>query len=185
MIGRRDDRLQAAKTANSKTEPAKKAGSGKSDDAAAVRYIPQVASNLFFEANEALVPPYRVILDTNFFSHTVRNKLDPLNSLMDLLLAKCTPVVTDCVMAELEKLGDRYRLALRVAKDERWQRLSCSHSGTYADDCIVSTVVQHRIYLVGTNDKQLRQRLRRIPGVPLVAVGRGKYTVERLPGATV
>jgi U3 small nucleolar RNA-associated protein 24 len=45
---------------------------------------------------------------------------------MDLLLAKCLPIVTDCTIAELEKLGDKYRLALRLAKDERWERLKCS-----------------------------------------------------------
>ena len=34
---------------------------------------------------------------------------------MDCLLAKCIPCITDCVMAELEKLGPKYRVALRFA----------------------------------------------------------------------
>lgn len=50
--------------------------------------------------------------------------------------------MTDCVIAELEKLGHRYRLALHLAKDERFKRLRCLHSGTYADDCIVERVTQ-------------------------------------------
>lgn len=100
---------------------------------------------------------------------------------MDTLLTKCTPVVTGCTIAELEKLGDKLRLALRVAKDEWWQMPRCCHSGTYADDCILSTVVKSRLYLVGVNDKQLRQRLRKVPGVPLVGVGKGRYNTETLP----
>ena len=36
--------------------------------------------------------------------------------MMDCLYAECTPVITDCVMAELEKLGQKYRVALKVAK---------------------------------------------------------------------
>lgn len=56
------------------------------------------------------------------------------------LYAKCIPTFTDCTIAELEKLGPKYRLALRVAKDTRWERLKCSHTGTYADDCIVDRV---------------------------------------------
>ena len=32
-------------------------------------------------------------------------------------------------MAELEKLGARYRIALRIARDERWERLKCDHKG--------------------------------------------------------
>ena len=175
VLGQRDSRLQAKSGSSSKQSSRK--GDEKSG---AVRHVPQAPSALFFNANQALGPPYHIILDTNFFSHTVRSKVDILAGLMDLLLAKCVPVVTECSIAELEKLGDRYRLALRLAKDERWRRLKCSHSGTYADDCIVSTVMTHRCYLVGTNDKELRRRLRKIPGVPLIMVGKGRYSIERL-----
>lgn len=45
-------------------------------------------------------------------------------------------------MAELEKLGPKFRLALRVAKDPRFERLPCTHKGTYADDCLVQRVSQ-------------------------------------------
>lgn len=30
----------------------------------------------------------------------------------------------------------------RIAKDPRFQRLACTHKGTYADDCIVERVTQ-------------------------------------------
>lgn len=78
---------------------------------------------------------------------------------MDCLYAKCVinfnfqishiscinfligiPYVTDCVMAELEKLGSKYRVALRIVKDPRFERLPCLHKGTYADDCIVQRI---------------------------------------------
>lgn len=51
------------------------------------------------------------------------------------LLAKCIPIITDCVMAELEKLGVKYRVALRIAKDPRFERMPCTHKGkhTYLD----------------------------------------------------
>jgi U3 small nucleolar RNA-associated protein 24 len=138
---------------------------------------------MFFMANEALGPPYRVLIDTNFLSHTVHAKLDLQTALMDLLYAKATPIITSCVMAELEKLGPKYRIALRIARDERWDRIKCDHKGTYADDCLVENVTKHRIYLVGTNDRDLKRRIRKIPGVPIVSVARGKYVIERLPDA--
>ena len=53
--------------------------------------------------------------------------------------------------------------------------------GIYADDCIVDRVVRSRVYIVGTNDRELKRRLRKIPGVPVVSVKRGGYIVERLP----
>jgi len=92
--------------------------------------------------------------------------------MMDCLYAHCTPCITDCVMAELEKLGTKYRVSLRVAKDPRVERLPCTHAGTYADDCLCERVTQHKCYIVATCDKDLRRRLRKIPGVPIMYVSR-------------
>ncbi len=39
------------------------------------------------------------------FLRSVQNKLDIMKSMMDCLYAKCVPIITDCVMAELEKMG--------------------------------------------------------------------------------
>ena len=38
---------------------------------------------------------------------------------MDCLYAECIPCISDCVMAELEKLGTKYRVALKIAKVRR------------------------------------------------------------------
>jgi len=40
-----------------------------------------------------------------------------------------------------------------------------------------------RIYIVATNDRDLKRRLRKIPGVPIMSCGNGKYVIERLPDA--
>ncbi|RMJ28039.1 hypothetical protein PHISP_01067 [Aspergillus sp. HF37] len=144
---------------------------------------PQVPSSLFFQYNTALVPPYSVLCDTNFMSLSIHYKLDVIPKMMDCLYAKCIPIVTDCMLAELEKLGPKYRLALRIAKDPRFERLRCDHKGTYADDCLVERAMKHRIYIVATNDRDLKRRIRKIPGVPIMSAARGKYVIERLPDA--
>jgi U3 small nucleolar RNA-associated protein 24 len=175
IIGQRDARLK--KNQDKGEAEAKKP----SNDL--VREIPQVSSALFFQYNTALAPPYNVLIDTNFLSHTVQKKLDMLPTMMDCLYAKCIPVITDCVMAELEKLGPKYRIALRIARDERWERVRCDHKGVYADDCIVERVMKSKIYIVATNDRELKRRIRKVPGVPVMSVARGKYVIERLPDA--
>lgn len=43
-------------------------------------------------------------------------QIDLVQGMMDCLYAECTPCITDCVLAELEKLGQKYRVALKVAK---------------------------------------------------------------------
>jgi U3 small nucleolar RNA-associated protein 24 len=71
---------------------------------------------MFFKYNAALGPPYQLLIDTNFINFAVKNKLEIVRAAMDCLLAKVIPCITDCVMAELEKLGPKYRIALRQAK---------------------------------------------------------------------
>ena len=145
-----------------------------------IREMEKQKVGMFFEHNTQLGPPYHVLIDTNFINYSIQHKMDIFKSLMECLLAKAIPCITDCVVAELEKMGHRYRLALKLTKDPRFKRLSCGHKGTYADDCLVDRVKQHRCFLVGTNDKDLKRRCRKIPGVPLVSVGNFKYVVERI-----
>lgn len=144
---------------------------------------PQMSSALFFQYNTQLGPPFHVLVDTNFINFSIKNKLDMLQSMMDCLYAKCIPYVTDCVYGELEKLGAKYRVALKIVKDSRFQRLTCLHKGTYADDCLVQRVTQHKCYIVATCDKDLKRRIRKIPGVPIMYLAQHRYAIERMPDA--
>jgi U3 small nucleolar RNA-associated protein 24 len=134
----------------------------------AARHVEQAPTALFFTHNTQLGPPYHILVDTNFINFSIKNKLEVYKSMMDCLLAKCIPCITDCVMAELEKLGSKYSLALKLAKDPRFERLPCSHPGTYADDCLLHRCQQHRCYIVATCDKDLKRRIRKVRFIVLV-----------------
>lgn len=148
-------------------------------DGVKIHRVEQTSSSLFYSHNNALGPPYRVLVDTNFFHFTLENKLDLHQSLVDCLLAKATPVVTDCVIAELEKLGPKYRLALKIAKDPRNERWPCQHEGNYADNCIVDRCKQHKIFIVATMDSELKSRIRKVPGTPIMYITNHRYSIER------
>ena len=179
MISPKDSRIKKPQL---NPNLAAKLAKQKADDA--VRSVAQTPSGLFFTHNASLGPPYRVLVDTNFINFSIQNKLDIHRSLMDCLYAKCIPCITEAVMAELEKLGSKYRLALRLAKDPRFLRMpSYLKKGTYADDDIVEHARVHRCFIVATCDKDLKRRLRKIPGVPLISIKERKYQVERMPEA--
>jgi len=144
---------------------------------------PTVSSALFFQYNTALGPPFHVLLDTNFINFSIKNKMDIITSMRDTLYAKCIPYITDCVLGELEKLGAKYRVALKIVKDCGFERLPCMHDGTYADDCLVQRVTQHKCYIVATCDKDLKRRIRKIPGVPIMYLAQHRYAIERMPDA--
>ncbi|KAM7535757.1 hypothetical protein Aperf_G00000098162 [Anoplocephala perfoliata] len=132
--------------------------------------------------NEALGPPYHILLDTNYVNFSIKNRLDLFKSTMDCLLAKCFLYVTDCVMGEIEKMSERYRVALKILRDPRIQRLTCQHKGTYADDCLVERSLL-RCYIVATCDRDLRRRIRKITGVPIMYIHNHRVTIEKLPMA--
>lgn len=89
--------------------------------------------------------------------------LTPGLLLASLSALTAIPCITDCVLAELEKLGPKYRIALRVARDPRFERLPCTHKGVYADDCIIDRINTHKCYMVATCDRELRRRVRKVP----------------------
>lgn len=54
-----------------------------------VWYRAPLPTSLFLSHNEALVPPYRIIVDTNFINLSLENRMDMVKSMMDALYAKC------------------------------------------------------------------------------------------------
>ncbi|CAO2588211.1 rRNA-processing protein FCF1 homolog [Lemmus lemmus] len=119
MLSLRDERLKK-KDRLKPTEKEKKDPSALKE-----REVPQHPSCLFFQYNTQLGPPYHILVDTNLINVSIK-------STMDCLYAKCVPCITDCVMAEIEKLGQKYRVALRIR------------------------VTQHKCYIVATVDRDLK-----------------------------
>lgn len=138
-----------------------------------------------FLLSHILRPPYSVILDTNFINDCVRKKHDLEEQLMKAVNGSVKICVPECVIGELEKLGRVFRVALALVKNDRVQRLECDHKGTYADDCIFSRVSAHRCYIVATSDTALRQRIKTLPGVPLITYRGQRCFIERFVPATL
>lgn len=52
---------------------------------AEVRHVAPLPTSLFLSHNEALVPPYRVIVDTNFINLSLENRIDVVKGMSELL----------------------------------------------------------------------------------------------------
>ncbi len=176
LVSPNDNRLKMKALSKAKHAPVV----GKESDKERIARAPTPAS-MFFQFNPALGPPFRVLIDTNFVNFSVANKLDIQKSMLDCLAAPVTVCVTDCVIAELQKLPKKYSVALRVARDRRFKRLPCTHKGTYADDCLMHRITAHRVFIVATCDRDLKRRIRKVPGIPIMYISSHKYKVERLP----
>ncbi|VDO09496.1 unnamed protein product [Haemonchus placei] len=160
-----------------------------------IKQAPKISSAMFLKFNNQLGPPFHVLVDTNFVNFAVKNRLDVIQGFRDCLysfdliyytllyIKSSIPYITDCVMGELEKAGRRFKIALKVIKDNRFQRLKCDHKGIYADDCLVQRVTQHKCYIVATCDRDLKRRIRKIPGVPIMYILGHRFSIERMPDA--
>lgn len=51
---------------------------------------------MFLAHNTELVPPYRVLIDTNFINFSLQNKLELVSGMMDCLFAKCLWSRSNC-----------------------------------------------------------------------------------------
>ncbi|KAG0654057.1 hypothetical protein C6P46_001993 [Rhodotorula mucilaginosa] len=80
MVNPKDMRLKANQEKQKEKEEAVKAKE--------VNRVDAMPTSLFFSHNQALVPPYRVIVDTNFINLSLENRVDMVRAMMDVLYAK-------------------------------------------------------------------------------------------------
>jgi U3 small nucleolar RNA-associated protein 24 len=139
-------------------------------------------SNSIFDTknNHYIKPPFLVLIDTNFIYFTLKNKIDLFEELLNCLCALYIPVVSRCVIMELEKLGIRFRLALKCIRDDRIIKLECNHppSIIYADDCIFNTAKNFKCYIIATCDKDLKRRIRNLLRRPVISIKKKKFYFE-------
>jgi U3 small nucleolar RNA-associated protein 24 len=111
--------------------------------------------------------------------------MDLEQCLIDCLEGDVQLYISECVFGELEKLGRVYRLALNMIRGMKHNVLKCDHKGTYADDCIINRVKESKNYIVATTDANLRQRIKKIPIVPIVFFKGHKCVSERFAGGSL
>ncbi|AFP65444.1 pre-rRNA processing protein, FCF1 (nucleomorph) [Chroomonas mesostigmatica CCMP1168] len=122
-------------------------------------------------------PPFFVLIDTNFIYFSLKNKLDIFESFLNCLYAKVIICASNCVLLELEKLGPKFRLALKILRDERIIKLSCIHTKRiiYADNCILDTINRNPNFIVATCDKNLGKKIKKTSNSTLISIKKKKY----------
>jgi U3 small nucleolar RNA-associated protein 24 len=133
-----------------------------------------------FNTDQIIKPPFLVLIDTNFIYFTLKNKIDLFEGLLNCLCALYIPVVSRCVIMELEKLGVRFRLALKCIRDDRIIKLECNHPPNivYADDCIYNTAKNFKCFIIATCDKDLKRRIKNLLRRPVISIKKKKFYIE-------
>lgn len=134
--------------------------------------------------------PYQVLLDAEIVQDAARFKMDLIGGLERTLQGKVKPMVTQCSMRHLYATKDQ----TLITQAQKYERRRCNHHeleeplSTIA--CLGEVVDpkdsrtnKHR-YVVASQDAEVRARLRRIPGVPLVYISRSVMILEPMATAT-
>jgi len=129
--------------------------------------------------------PYQIIVDDEIVTTCQKSSFDIHKGLTRTIQAENKPMITQCCMQAL--YDTKNQESINLAKT--FERRKCNHREAIAPaDCIHSIVDingenKHR-YVVATQDLQLRRKLRKVPGVPLVYMNRSVMVMEPLSDAS-
>jgi len=126
--------------------------------------------------------PYQVLVNADFCETAVQLKMDLVKELETVLQGGVKPMITQCSIAALYKLGPEGQRIVDLAKT--FERRRCGHLETplEPDECMLAVVGprnQHR-YVVATQSESLRRKLREVEGVPLVCWNRAVMVLEMM-----
>lgn len=107
-----------------------------------------------------------IILDTNFLFVPFEFKLDIIGNIENLVGSKYNLFIYEGTLSELENIerkGEKNKkfLPLIVTMFKRYRVRIIKSNQTYIDDQIMEN--SHLNYLIATNDKELRQKLWKVP----------------------
>lgn len=99
-----------------------------------------------------------------------QNKVNIADDIPRYLQAETKLLTTQCIIIETEKLGPKLSRALHIVKQYHLHK--CGHEGkpVPASACLMSMVKKRNEdhYIIATQDRELQERLRKRPGIPLL-----------------
>ena len=140
----------------------------------------------FYQNKFKIHQPYQLIIDLTFCQAALQNRVQIKEQLKQYLDGEINLFVTSCTLAEGKELGTMVHGAMVVA--ENFEIRKCNHEKPVtAVQCISSLMKKgnkHGLF-IATQDPELRDKLRKIPGVPLLHVNHNVIVLEKPSAASV
>ncbi|KAG8219956.1 PIN domain-like protein, partial [Butyriboletus roseoflavus] len=129
--------------------------------------------------------PYQVLVDSDMCRLAVAAKTDLQQQMSIVLQGSVKLMITQCCIHELYLQGKSQQTAVDLAKS--FERRKCNHREAILGedfDVSVGDSNKHR-YVIATQSKTLRIKLRLIPAVPIVHINRAVMILEPPNDATL
>lgn len=138
-----------------------------------------------YERNFGFRSPYQILYTADFLEAARSFHLDPIPGIKRTVQNDIKNMITQCCIKEL--YDAKADPSIRLAKT--MERRRCGHVDTPETPaaCIVECVGSRNKnrYIVATQDQSLREKLRLVPGVPLVYINRSVMILEPPSPATL
>nr|AEE61660.1 unknown [Dendroctonus ponderosae] len=124
----------------------------------------------FFANNFGFRQPYQLLVDGTFCLAALNNKINVANDVPKYLQSEVKLITTPCAIMETENLGPKLNGALAILKNYVVHKCGHERRPVTGSACIGSMVSGENSshYIVCTQDRDLQEKLRNLPGVPLL-----------------
>ncbi|KAF2902260.1 hypothetical protein ILUMI_03923 [Ignelater luminosus] len=153
-----------------------------------IKRYKKVSKNLnFYVNNFGFRQPYQILIDGTFCFAALNNKINIEDNMPRYLQAELKFLTTQCVYMETEKLGKQVTGALIILK--KFPIHKCGHEKRPIPgaDCLLSMVgkTNNNHYMIATQDLDLQNKLRQIPGIPLLYLHQKTPVLEHPTEASI
>lgn len=137
----------------------------------------------FFINNFKFRQPFQVLIDGNFAFAALENKFNIQDQLPKYFQFETKLLTTPCVILETEKLGEVSKAvggAMQIVKQYSVHKCGHEKKPVSGAKCLRSMVGKDNPsrYIIATQDRELQDILRKIPGVPVMYLHGKAPTLE-------
>jgi len=134
----------------------------------------------FFKNNYGHRPPFQVLIDGTFAQACLETKVN-IKDQLPKYLGEVKLLTTKCCIQECEKLGPQVFGATVILKQfgiHKCKNEDCTKPATKCLKAMVGTKNENR-YFIATQDPELREKCRKVPGTPILYLHSSAPTLER------
>ncbi|EFN83695.1 rRNA-processing protein UTP23 homolog [Harpegnathos saltator] len=137
----------------------------------------------FYVNNFKFHQPFQALIDGTFALAALENKFNIQDQLAKYLQSEVKLLTTPCIISETEKLGSfssSVNGAMQIVKQYIVHKCKHEKKPTSGSKCLQSMIGKDNgsRYIVATQDRELQDKLRIIPGVPIIYLHGKAPTLE-------
>ncbi|XP_066922333.1 rRNA-processing protein UTP23 homolog [Clytia hemisphaerica] len=134
----------------------------------------------FYKTTYGFREPYQILVDLTFCQYALTYKVNIKEQVPKYIEGESQLFTTSCILEEGKQLGKQLGGAVHICKQFKLRK--CGHSKAVpAQECILSMIgdTNDNHFFVASQDSELRDHLRTIPGVPLLRIHYNALVLEK------